>query len=90
MTREDAKDLLLSQLEFINELVMDDGRNEAMYVYSLDAIERMRYEDYATIRSYLNTIQKMLSEKQREIVIARRLLGVLSTGKESATYEHAT
>jgi uncharacterized protein Smg (DUF494 family) len=86
MTKEDAKDLLLSQLEFINELVMDDGRNEAMYVYSLDAIERMRYEDYETIRAYLNTIQKMLSEKQREIVIARRLLGVISTGKESVLH----
>jgi hypothetical protein len=87
MTKDDAKDLLLSQLEFINELVMDDERNDAMYVYSLDAIERIRYEDYETIRAYLSTLQKMLSEKQREIVIARRLLGVVMGDKESAPYE---
>lgn len=89
MTIDDAKDLLMSQLEFINELVMDDGRNEAMYVYSLDAIEQIRHENYETIRVHLNAIQRMLSEKQREIVIARRLLGVISAGKETQVHEYA-
>ncbi|MFZ1987785.1 MAG: hypothetical protein WAV21_01990 [Minisyncoccia bacterium] len=89
MTTSDAKDLLTSQLEFINELVMDDGRNEAMYVYSLDAIEQMRYDNFETIRVHLNALQRMLSEKQREIVIARRLVAFISTGKETPVYEYA-
>ena len=85
MTKDDARDNLLSQLEFINELVRDDVRNGAMYVYSLDAIERMRYEDYETIKEYLDGLQEMVSEKYYEIKIARRLLGVM-TGQESMPY----
>lgn len=88
MTKDDARDNLLSQLEFINELVRDEVRNDAMYVYSLDAIERMRYEDYETIKEYLDGLQEMVSEKYYEIKIARRLLGVL-TGQESRSYEYA-
>lgn len=89
MTKDDARDNLLSQLEFLNELVKDDVRNEAMSVYSLDAIERMRYEDYETIREYLEGIQEIVSEKFHEIKIARRLLGVI-TGQESSSYEYAS
>lgn len=89
MNKDDARDNLLSQLEFINELVRDDARNQAMYVYSLDAIERMRYEDYETIKEYLDIIQEMVSEKYYEIKIARRLLGVM-TGQESRSYECVT
>lgn len=85
MNRDDARDNLLSQLEIINELIRDEARNEAMYVYSLDAIERVRYEDYETIKEYLDGIQEMLSEKCYEIRIARRLLGV-AVGEESMIY----
>jgi hypothetical protein len=88
MTNDDARDNLLSQLEFINELVMDSERNDAMYVYSLDAVERMRYEDYETINEYLGGLQEMVSEKYYEIKIARRLLGVM-TGQESMPYGYA-
>lgn len=86
MNKDDARDNLLSQLEFINELISDDARNDAMYVYSLDAVERMRYEDYDTIKEYLDGIQEMVSEKYYEIKIARRLLGVM-TGQEARSYE---
>ncbi|MGB4076130.1 MAG: hypothetical protein WBK28_00285 [Minisyncoccia bacterium] len=89
MTKDDARDNLLSQLEFINELVMDSERNDAMYVYSLDAIERMRYEDYETIKEYLSGLMEMVSEKYYEIKIARRLLGVM-TGEESMPYGYVT
>lgn len=85
MNRDDARDNLLSQLEFINELVSDDVRNEAMYVYSLDAIERMRYDDFETIKEYLDGIEEMVLEKHYEIKIARRLLGVL-TGEAIVAY----
>ncbi len=85
MSKDDARDNLLSQLEFINELVMDSERNDAMYVYSLDAIERVRYEDYETIKEYLDIIQEMVSEKYYEVKIARCLLGVM-TGQESMPY----
>lgn len=85
MNRDDARDNLLSQLEFINELVSDDARNEAMYVYSLDAIERMRYDDFETIKEYLDGIEEMVLEKHYEIKIARRLLGVL-TGEAIVAY----
>lgn len=89
MNRDDARGNLLSQLEFINELVMDAERNDAMYVYSLDAIERMRYEDYETISEYLGGLLEMVSEKYYEIKIARRLLGVM-TGDESMPYGYIT
>lgn len=90
MTKDDAKDHLLSQLEFINELIMDHQRNEAMYVYSLDSIERLRHNDYGTIREYLDTIRSIVSEKEHEIRIASRLLVVAETGDESVLYGYST